>query len=725
MNVDAPADLSRLFAPRSIAVVGASATPGKIGHTIMANLTSHRYAGDVMAVNPGQTEICGVPSYPSLEALPVVPDLVVLVVPAGRSLEQLTACGETGVPFAMMVASGFAETSPEGARLQRECVEVARAYGTRIVGPNCQSLVNVELELMCGFGAVLTDRLRRVGGISIASQSGGWGLAAAALAQRRGLGHRHIASLGNQADLDLVDMVRYFVDDPETSVIGLYSEGATRGAAFGDVARSALEARKPIVMLRAGRTEEGRRAAMSHTATMATGDGVAADVARQLGIALAGDLDDFTDLCQIFSMRRFPAGRGVGVVTISGGMGVVMTDHLAALGMAVPLPGDDTCRRMSALMPDFAGVGNPLDLTGEAIRHPQLRSAVLEMAVDDDRFDSIVVINGQLAGRHGEAFVREIVRRARATDKPVVVVWDAPLELVGDAYTVLEEAGIPRFSYPSHAARALAALCEYADRRQDLLGDRDAGPAGGIAETVRRWARRGAAGLTEFEAKALLAEAGLPRPDEHLAATAEEAVGRATELGYPVVLKINSRTHTHKTDVGGVALDIRDPDQVRQSAERLLKLCAKLGEEPSLLVAPMATDVIAEVIVGATAHQEFGPVVMVGGGGVFAEVLDDVVFLQAPANRSQIRRAISALRCFPTLLGFRSAPHADVDALVDVVHDLGRLVANDDGALASVDLNPVLMVAGRPGVFLADAVVRFRDGEQVAQVATRRMEGGR
>jgi acetate---CoA ligase (ADP-forming) len=703
-------DFRGLFAPRAVAVIGASQNPSKLSGRLIRNLLRPSFHGAVYPINPNRETIAGTRCYRDLLELPTVPDLVVLAVPAADSPVYLEACGQAGVSYVMMIASGFAEAPPEGEDLQRECVAIARRHGFGIVGPNSQSVVSVPAGMMCGFGTSLSMMEFREGPISIVSQSGGLGVSAAARGQKRGLGHNAIVSSGNQADLDLVDFVEAFLDDDRTEVIGIYAEGIARGVEFGAAARRALRQRTPIVLLCAGRTEEGRRAAASHTASLSAGHQILNGVCEQLGVTMADDLDDFTDYCAVFSARRLVSGRRIGVITTSGGLGVVMSDRLAERGFMLPQPSLATVETLRRHLPGYVSVANPVDLTGAAVSDLVLRIEAFRAVHADPNYDATVVINGQLQGADAEAFAAELVAQSAATEKPLLVIWSAPGDSVGNAYDALSVAGIPRFDLPTHGAKALEALAKYSEVYRDArhwpaeeTGSQDTvstAPVSSIGLLTSR------TGLTEYQAKQLAGMFGIRGTREVEIRSASEAVAAAQLIGYPIAAKVSSALVSHKTEIAGVELNLKDDDSLALAVMRLLKTGSALDENAGVLIAEMVDDAVFELIAGALVHPEFGPAVMVGSGGIHAEMFHDVIFLQAPVTAAQAERALRKLMCWQLLEGVRGRPAGDRVAVIDLLVRLSQMITSLRSHVSSIDLNPVFVLPAGRGVTVGDALVQ-------------------
>lgn len=666
--------LTPLFRPERIAVVGASTNPDKMGFQILRNILDAGFGGDVVPVNPKGGVILGLPSVHSAAEIPAGTDLAVVIVPAKLVPRTMLELGERRVRGAIVITGGFAEAGEEGARLQEETVRNARRHGIRLVGPNCQG-VNYPYHRLCASWPLLTRR----GDIAIVSQSGTVGAALVDWASEDGLGFSAFVSMGNRADVDEADLIEFFANDPNTKVIALYIEGVGDARKFLSAVRSC---RKPLVIFKAGRTEGGRKAAESHTRSLAGRDEIYDAVFRRHGVRRAETLEDLYDFSKALAYVPAPAGPRLLIVTSSGGSAIIATDVAEEEGFRVdPLPGA-LAARLGELLPPHCIVANPLDLTGDADANRY--RTVLEAA--EGHYDVVMTIFGDpIPG------AADVVRPGAR--ELVAYLGGAGVER--EERAKLHEKKIAVFPTPERAVRALARCV------------RSSGPAAdGVAGQPPRAAVSGNA-MTPAESMAFLADEGFPVTPAGAASSEDEAVKCAKRIGFPVAMKMNSPGVTHKSDVGGVILGIADEEAIREGYRRIVGAAAGIGAEAgSVLVAAMASPGL-EVIIGVTRDPQFGHAVMFGLGGIFVEVMKDVSFRLLPLSAGDAAEMVSEIRAAPVLRGVRGRPSADVPALCDLLLAVSDLVTRRP-EIDEMDLNPVIVFP--EGLRVADCRVAIRGG---------------
>ena len=705
-NVAVEAGLARLLSPRSIAIVGASNDPASINGQVLCNLQARGFAGALYPVNPKYDQVGGVRCWSSAEALPEAPDLAVILLGAARAVQAVADCGKRGVPFAIVIGAGFAELGAEGERLQQDLLDAAARHGMRIVGPNCIGLMNVPGNVFAGFGPVFGLSQLRAGGVSMVTQSGGFGFAVVNMAEELGVGFRHVVSTGNEADLTSLDFMDAFIDDPGTEVIAGYFEGIRDAKRIPEIGRRALAARKPVIAWKVGNSPEGERAAASHTGNLGGSAKLYQAAFDQFGWIRIDDVHELVDCTQAFGRGKLPAHDGVCIVTVSGGAGVLLADACAAHGLRVPALSAQTQERLRGVLPAYASPQNPVDVTASILNDPGLLRAALGILLEDDAVGSLLVVASSVEGAMAECIAAELVALDAGTAKPLLVSWSSREDRVGDAYVRLREAHVPLYRTPSRCCRALAAIARFAAavRRHDGAPPTAARPVERIA------ARIGEAGSNEYEAKRLLARYGLVPTREAIAASAVEAVEAAARLGYPVALKVLSADIPHKTEVGAVRLRLADAAAVTRAFDEVM--ANSLARVPharidGVLVQEMVEGGI-EAILGAMDDPRFGPAVMFGLGGIFTEVLDDVVFRLAPVSLEGAREMVASIKGSAVLRGARGQPEADVEALAQAIVGLSRLIEESGGAIAELDINPLVVLPKGHGVRVVDALVKTR-----------------
>ena len=686
--------LERVFAPRRVAVVGASEEPGKIGAAFMANLEG--FEGELIPVTPSREEVAGRRAYPRLTDVPGTVDLAVAVVPA-KALEGVAAdAAEAGVGGLVVISGGFAEIGEEGAELQRRVVEAARAGGVRVVGPNCLGVQN------CHTGLNATMALGGAGGggrISLATQSGAYGMAVHMLAAEQQMSFAKVYAAGNKSDIADSEVLEYFGADPDSAVLCFFMESLQDGRRFCEVARE-VAPRKPILVTKTGRSEEGARAAVSHTAALA-GE---ADVWRagfaQAGVVLADSGLEMMDAAKALDWQPLPRGPRVGIVTNSGGTGVELTDLLAEQGLTVPELSTGLRERLAASLPAFGSARNPVDVTTAWKLFGELYPLAVEELARSGEVDQVVPVLLQRSAQSEDvvAGLLEVAERLAADgiEVPIYACWVAPADARANADR-LQAGGIPCFEWPARTARAaaLAVRCgevrEHPPQAPPVPVRRAGGPAIGP-------------GLLDPDRGAELLRAyGVEVAPQRLAADPEEAAALAAELGFPAVAKLVSPGLAHKSDVGGVRVGLADPEEVRAAAAELLAI----DSAGAVLIQPLVTGV--EVIVGGFRDPQFGPVVAVGLGGVLVEVLRDVAFRLAPVTEAEALEALRSLRGVAVLEGTRGQEGVDLGALARTVAAASELLASEP-EVAELDLNPVL--ASPRGAVAVD--VRVVGGGEVA-----------
>jgi acetyl coenzyme A synthetase (ADP forming)-like protein len=692
-HVAVVASLRPLFEPSTVAVIGASPRRGSIGGELFRNVLAADFAGVAHPVNRDATPVAGVRAYRSVGEIGEPVELAVACVPAAAVLDAAADALRAGVRALVVISAGFAEVGREGAERERQLLALVRAHGARLLGPNCLGIAVARPRLNATFAA----RSAPSGTIGFSSQSGALGLALLEAAETRGLGLSAFVSIGNKADVSSNDLLEWWEDDEGTEVVLLYVESFGNPRTFARVARRVAR-RKPVLALKSGATAAGARAASSHTAALAGSETAVDALFRQAGVIRAASLEELIDVATLLSTQPEPQGRRVGILTNAGGLGILCADACDAAGLEVPALAPETESALAALLSAEASVANPVDMLGGAT--PATYEAALATLVRDPRVDAAIVLFVPTVAATAADVAEAIARPSAEAEKPVLAV-------------VMTAAGIPpalrtgkrrvaAFAYPESAARALGRAAERAEWLRRPLGsvpDLDRIDGLQARHLVERALERGDdRWLEPQEARELLLAYGLPLPPQQEAASVDAAVAAARELGFPVVVK-DAAPGAHKTETGGVALDLRDEDSVRAAAERI---------GPPVVVQPLV-EASAELLAGAVQDPVFGPLVAFGPGGVFAELIGEAGFRLAPLTDVDAEELVTGGKAGRLVAGFRGAPPADEAALADLLHRLGRL-ASDLPELAELDLNPVL--ARREGCVAVDARVRVRQPER-------------
>jgi acetyltransferase len=702
------------YNPRSIAIVGASSDRRKPSGRPLAALQEHGFAGRIFAVNPRYQEIAGTPCYPTLLDVPDDVEMAIISIPAAHVLEALEHCVAKGVKAAVIFSAGFSEIGGEGEELQRRMTELARESGLRILGPNSFGLLRVSNAVLASFSHIVDMEPVRPGTLGFVTQSGAFGAMTYGDATEAGVGFSSFTSVGNEADTEFADFVGYLLDDSETQVIGGYMEGASDGDKLRRVAERALERRKPILLMKVGRTGAGARAASSHTASLAGDDQVYDAFFRQMGIVRIQSVAELTAFCVLHRGGRSFRGGRVAIVSGSGGHGVVMADRCESLGLSVPEITGTTREKLERCLPHFGSAGNPIDITAQGgVDRSMLPNCLRELA-GYDGIDAILA-HVFFVDQDGTKRAEELVEIYRSTDKAMVLMCHsrARSEVEAACIALLKDAGIPVLTDGLQAAQAVAQLAWYQEKASRAGADDGERtlpaipPVEGGGEGVGELLRAGEP-LTEFQSKRILGSYGIPVTREVLASSADEAVTLARQIGHPVALKVQSAQILHKTEADGIRLGLGSDDEVRAAYGELLANAQRFApgaELQGILVQEMLGDGV-EVIIGTTRDPVFGQVIMFGLGGIFVEALKDVSFRIAPLTRRDAREMIEEIRGHPVLQGIRGRAPADVEAIVDAILRVSQLVEDHRDEIEELDINPLRVFA--TGAKAVDALVATR-----------------
>jgi acetate---CoA ligase (ADP-forming) len=688
--------LHNLFYPRSVALVG-SVTEGKIGYELLRQMLKGGYR-DLHAVNPKGQGASGVPGYVSIVSIRRPVDLAVITAPAVTVAGVLEECGQAGVKAAVIISSGFAEMGNRAG--EAEIKAIAARHGIRIVGPNCAGIINTSHNL-----CPTMETLPPPGHVGLISQSGALAGVILGWAARDGLGISKFVSYGNRADVNEIDLLDYLAEDDETRVVGVYIETVSDGRGFM-AAATRCAARKPVAVIKAGRGESGQRATLSHTGSLAGSDAVYEAALRQCGAIRVESAEELFDLCRGFVSGRPVRGRRVAIVTNSGGPSILAADRAEEVGLTVMEPGPTICAKLAAFLPPHAALKNPIDLTVEGTERGYrealtalLAKAEVEAKVKaeadlnlslsfdlDKSFDAIVAINIAPPYLDSVPLARGICDAASVTDKPVVASF-LPEVVTADAVAYLQAHGVLNFPTPERAVAAVGRMAEYSELETRSWKLETSSPSVQLSATRNpQPAARNQLPVLEPDAMAWLRENGIPTPPFRFAAAAGEAATACAEIGFPAVMKVVSPDILHKSEHGGVIVGIRDGAAARTAFETIRERAAGVDFR-GVVIYPMIRD-SQEVLVGLSRDPQFGPVIAFGLGGIYTEVLRDVVLRVAPIDRGEAHAMIHSLRSFPILAGARGQQPCDLDALADVLVKVSELPFRYP-EIAELDLNPV------------------------------------
>lgn len=694
--------LKRFLSPHSIAVIGASRRRGTIGGELFRNLLTYGFEGPVYPVNPAAEVVQAVPAYATVETIPRVVDLGIIVVPAAEVLRAAEQCARKGVRSLVIISAGFAETGEAGRERQGELMKICRAAGMRVIGPNCMGIANTDP--MVRLNGTFVPATPPAGRVGFLSQSGALGLAVIDYAQSLSLGISSFVSVGNKADISGNDLLSYWQADPRTDLILLYLESFGNPRKFSRLARW-VGRTKPVIVVKSGRSPAGARATSSHTGALIAASDITVDALfRQAGVIRTDTLEEMFDVASLLVNQKPPRGRRVGIVTNAGGPGILCADACSAEGLEIPVLGKSAQAALRELLPREASVGNPVDMIASAT--PDHYRETVKVVAGDPNVDAVVVIFIPPLVTRAEDVAKAILDGAREIQgkKPILTVFMSARGVPKEMKTA--DIRIPSYAFPEAAAIALAHAARYGEWRERPLGappkfeglDRDVALA-----VVATALRRGGGWLDPDEVAALFRCYGLPVAEQRLVPTPEEAEAAARALDTRVALKAIAPGLVHKTEAGGVRLDL-EPGEVRATAEEMANAIRRRGlESPSFLVQRMARPGV-EMIVGVVHDAQFGPVVACGAGGIMVELLRDVSVRLTPLTRDDASEMIRSLKSYPLLTGFRGAPPRDIGALEDTLLRVAALV-EDLPEVAELDANPI--VVHDKGATIIDARVRI------------------
>ena len=695
--------LDCIFRPRSIAVIGASRDKNSIGREILHNLIEDEFNGPVFPVNPKSPMVHSMRAYASVLEIPDPVDLAVIVVPRERVSSVVDECGRKGVKGVVVITAGFKEVGGEGGRYEAQLAEKIESYGMRMVGPNCMGVINTEPGVM--MNATFAKSVPVAGKIGFVSQSGALGEAILANARDIGLGISMFASIGNKTDVSGNDLLEYWEDDPNVSLILLYLESFGNPRKFTRIARR-ITRHKPILAVKAGRTASGARAVGTHTGALAGLDVAVDTLLAQCGVLRAATIEEMFVFAQALTSQPLPRGRRVAVVTNGGGPGILAADALENLGMTVATLSEGSLSKLREALPPEATPANPIDLIASA--RDERYEAALRIAAADPGVDAILVIFVSPIMIDARSVALAITRALQGSSKPAVACF---MGKVGqeEGLRVLAAARIPVYQFPELAAEAIAAMAGCAELRAREEGtvpvfEMDGARAAGLMERVRKSGRRD---LTLTEGLELLEAYGIPCVQSKIVASPADAIAFGLEVGYPVVLKVVSPDVSHKTEAGGVRLDLRNGDEAGAAFKEMSSALGRFGSGACILAQKMIRGG-REVIFGVTHDSHYGPLAMFGLGGVFVEVLKDVAFKILPLTDLDAAEMVRSIRGYPLLTGFRGEKAADLGVIHEMLLRVSQLVM-DHPEIEALDVNPFIAGDRRELSAAVDARIRLRE----------------
>ncbi|MGD2147327.1 MAG: acetate--CoA ligase family protein, partial [Anaerolineae bacterium] len=682
--------LDNFFQPESVAVIGASRDPEKLGFAVLNNLIEGGYQGRLYPINPKADDILGLKAYGSVLEVPYSVDLAVIVIPYPIVPGALKECGEKDVACVVVISAGFREAGREGLERERELIDIAEAYDLRLIGPNCLGVIDTDTPLNATFAAGMPPG----GPIAFMSQSGALGTAVLDMAMAGRVGFSKFVSLGNKADVSEIDLLEAWGDDPRSRVILIYVEGLPDGQKFIDVARQVTR-QKPVVAIKSGVTQSGSRAVSSHTGSLAGSEAAYKAAFRQAGVTRAASMEQLFDYALGFAYQPLLKGNRIGIVTNAGGPGILATDALEHAGLQIPRLSRGTVAALEDYLPGAASAANPVDVLGDAMADRYEHAVDLVLA--DSQVDGLLVIVTPQAMTEIEHTAHAVGRianeKAEEAGKPVVACFMGEAR-IDAGVRVLREYGVPNYPFPERAAGALAAMDGYRRERGRPVFEPEpclvCQPP--VRELFDRVREEGRVSIGDAEAREVLEAYGFPLPKSQLAETAEEAVDIAADIGYPVVLKVASPDILHKTDVGGVKINLSSPGDVRDAFDLIIYRASRYMPDARVwgcLVQEMVTGG-REILVGMNRDPQFGPLVAFGLGGIYVEALKDVAFRIAPYSRQEAEEMIHEIRSYPLLEGVRGEAPADHPAMIDALMRISQLVT-EFPEIVELDINPLVV----------------------------------
>lgn len=710
-------DLSPLLNPESVAIIGVSKNPSRIGGRLFKYLTKHGYNGRLALVNPKYQELNGATCYPAVSDIPIPIDCALIAVPGKHVFSVLNACADSNVKAAIIFSSGFAEMGESGKEAQNKIKELARKKDMRVCGPNCIGLINFNNHIALSFSQLLEIDALLAGNIGFISQSGALGGSLVNRAQDHKVGLSYFISSGNEADIEVSDYIKHLVlHDEKTKVIAAVIEGFKDGDKFVEAAELALKHGKPLIVLKIGETEAGKKAAASHTGSMTGSDSVIDAVFNQKGVIRVRNYDDLFQTASLFSKGRIPKGKRVGILTSTGGGGIIMADYYTKLGLTVPEPSEKTQDHASKEIAVFGKVANPFDLTGQIFSDPDMFKRCMKLFVEDDNFDIVQVNVSMVAGQSSEYRAQMLLESIGGSDKPVVTWWAAG-SLSDPGIEQLKDSEVSLFRSPERCATAVASLVQYSRHLEkstavtaSVLADTNSISS----EKAKGILDAGGKSLSEHQSKALLNLYGIPVTREQVVTSPQDAICFAEEIGFPVVLKIDSPDILHKSEAKAIRLGVDSIDALLRFYDEIIANAEKYNPSArinGLLVQEMIRDG-SEVMIGMSHDSQFGPTIAFGLGGIFVEVLKDIALRIAPLSQSDAEQMVKEIKGYRILQGMRGRKRADIEAVVDVLLRISRLAQDWRDTISEIDINPLIVFDEGHGVKAADALVVLRRPEK-------------
>ena len=697
--------LEYLLRPRSVAIVGASQKAGAIGHTTVKNFKDLGFQGKVYCVNPRYNEVEGFPCFPTVADIPDPIDLAIITVPDQFVVDAMKDCAKKKVSYVIIFSAGFAERGEDGLKMQNEILDISKQHGIRVIGPNTMGIYNVKDKIALTFTPASTSKWLS-GNVGLVSQSGATGGTILNTTEEEKIGFSYVITTGNQIDLTTLDIAEAFLEDDDTHMIAAYMEAVPDGQQLKELGMKALKKRKPIIVLKSGHSEAGQKAALSHTASM-TGTKAAFElVAKEYGFTMVSDIEEITDAIKAFNSKKRLKGNRVATVVISGATGIMIADRLSECGLELVELTNETKKRLREVVPDYLSIENPVDIASTLLMNPGIFTHSINTLVAAEEVDALIIHLPFGKDLGGLKFAQDIVETSKKTDKPIIVLTTGTEESTADIRKYLNQNHVPAYRNIKSGVKSLQYLLEY-----EKIYNKCAGlSAKSTIQTTTEISWQFASNLTvtEPEVKRLLSQSGIPVPRGDVGKNLDELLQIASTLSYPLVAKIVSQDITHKSDVGGVFLPIKNQEELKRAYETIMESVAKhvpSAKIEGILIEELAQGPFLEAFVGVKRDPVFGPIIMCGLGGVYVEVIKDLSQRLAPITEEDALEMIRELKSYPLFTGFRKGAKYDVQAFAKVLADISRLALNLGNQWSEIEINPLIVREEEKGVMALDGLI--------------------
>lgn len=702
-------NLETFLNPNSIAIVGVSKNFSSISGKPLNNLINHQFKGNIYPVNPKYDEIGGYECYDRLTDIPGEVDVALIAVSSKRIMQVLDDCEAKGIKHLMMFGSGFAEVGSEGEVLQQQVLERTQAAGMSIIGPNCLGMLNVKEAIPLGFATQFeTKGGFHEGNVGFASQSGALGFSLFGLAQEAGVGFSYVMNTGNQMDIHTLDCIEYMIEDHNTDVVAGYLESIPDGEMLIRLAKRAKVLEKPVIILKAGRSEIGSQAAMSHTASLTGSDDTFQAVAKQYGLIIANDVDDMIDLMKVFSRGKVTSGNRVVTLSNSGAAGIVMADYCEMLDLDLVRLNKDTKNQIEAIIPPYGSALNPIDITAQALKEHHIFNETMDVLIKDENVD-VIIIHTTFGGELGAQVCENFVKIDQSTEKPIIITVTGTEELTGTGRKILSDANIPVYvtSYRTMvAARKLVDYSQWLQKETDIIPVISEDMK--VSTTSPIW--------TEVEVKDMLSKMDIKVPESRLITVEDDMDKIDREISYPVVCKGISKEVLHKSDAGLVQLNIKNSVELAEACSAIYRAFENHypdAEVEGILVEKMVEEDNVEMFVGLKDDPEFGTLIVCGLGGIFIEVLEDISIRKVPITIEESYGMIKSLKGYPLLEGIRGTEKRDIQSLAETIVKISDFAVAQDGTVSEMDINPLWVLKEGEGTIALDGVLSWKSSVQI------------